>query len=171
MCLVVTLVMVVIGSSIITAFGLLGALALIRFRNVLKDTRDTVFVLISLVVGMAVGSQRYMSAIVGTLTLLLVLAYLDATSFGTLGRYAGYLTPRLHPPDRSRDESVRPLNRICRTVKLVSTRQSGDEVSAEVVYQVGLRDRERWGELLQALRGVDGVRHVSLVLRDELCEV
>ena len=58
MSVVVSFVMFVIGNSIVTAFGLLGALALIRFRNVLKDTRDTVFVFISLVVGMSVGTQR-----------------------------------------------------------------------------------------------------------------
>jgi hypothetical protein len=63
MTLVVSLVMLVIGNSIATAFGLLGALALIRFRNVLKDTRDTVFVFISLVVGMAVGTQRYLAVV------------------------------------------------------------------------------------------------------------
>ena len=86
MTMVVSLVMYVIGNSIITAFGLLGALALIRFRNVLKDTRDTVFVFIALVTGMAVGSQRYMTAIVGTIALLLATFYLTTTSFGTLGR-------------------------------------------------------------------------------------
>ena len=92
MTLIVSLVMYVIGNSIITAFGLLGALALIRFRNVLKDTRDTVFVFISLVVGMAVGSQRYMTAIVGAVTMALAVLYLNATSFGTTGRFDGYLT-------------------------------------------------------------------------------
>ena len=87
MTLVVSLVMLVIGDSIVTAFGLLGALALIRFRNVLKDTRDTVFVFMALVVGMAVGSQRFMIAILGTLALVLVVIYLNLTSFGTMGRY------------------------------------------------------------------------------------
>ena len=62
MTIVVSLVMMVIGNSIVTAFGLLGALALIRFRNVLKDTRDTVFVFMSLVVGMSVGTQRFQLA-------------------------------------------------------------------------------------------------------------
>ncbi|HKQ63335.1 MAG TPA: DUF4956 domain-containing protein [Candidatus Polarisedimenticolaceae bacterium] len=171
MCLVVTLVMVVIGSSIVTAFGLLGALALIRFRNVLKDTRDTVFILISLVIGMAVGSQRYLSAILGTATLLLVVIYLNSTSFGTLGRYDGYLTLRLAPPDRARDIATRLLDRFCRRIKQVSTRQAGDEDEAEFVYQVGLRDRERGSELLAELRQLEGVRHVSLVLRNELSEV
>ena len=54
-----TLLIFVIGDSLVTAFGLLGALAIVRFRNVLKDTRDTVFVFFSLVLGMAAGTQRY----------------------------------------------------------------------------------------------------------------
>lgn len=171
MCLVTSLVMFVIGNSIITAFGLLGALALIRFRNVLKDTRDTVFVFMALVVGMAVGSQRYMAAVLGTIGMMLVVLYLDATAFGTLGSYDGYLTCRLAPTGRTRDETGRLLRRFCRAVKQVSLRQSGGEDDAEVVYQVGLRDRLRTDELIEALRAVEGVRHVSLVMRSELSEV
>ena len=171
MTLVVSLVMFVIGNSIITAFGLLGALALIRFRNVLKDTRDTVFVFISLVVGMSVGSQRFMSAIVGALALGLVVLYLNMTSFGTMGRFDGYLTCRILPTTGDRGEMARLLHRFCRAVKQVSTRQSGEEEGAEMVYQVGLRDRERGSELLEALRRLEGMRHVSLVLRNELTEV
>ena len=170
MTLVVSLVMYVIGNSIITAFGLLGALALIRFRNVLKDTRDTVFVFISLVTGMAVGSQRYMTAIVGTIVLSLAALYLNMTSFGTLGRFDGYLTCRLVAGvDRGQMSQV--LRRFCRAVKPVSTRQSGEEEGAELVYQVGLRDRERIAELLGELRAMRGMNHVSLVLRNELSEV
>jgi hypothetical protein len=170
MTIIVSLVMYVIGNSIITAFGLLGALALIRFRNVLKDTRDTVFVFIALVVGMAVGSQRFMTAIVGTLAMGLVVLYLNATSFGSLGRYDGYLTCRLAvegPPG----ELGHLLRRFCRAVKLISTRQSGEEEGAELVYQVGLRDRGRSGELLAELRKLDAVRHASFVMRSELSEV
>ena len=170
MTLVVSLVMYVIGNSIITAFGLLGALALIRFRNVLKDTRDTVFVFIALVVGMSVGSQRYMTAVVGTAALSLAVVYLNATSFGTLGRYDGYLTCRL-AGGLDRGELSRHLHRFCRAIKQVSTRQSGDEEGAELVYQVGLRDRTRGGDLLEELQRLEGMRHVSLVMRNELSEV
>jgi hypothetical protein len=171
MTIVVSLVMFVIGNSLITAFGLLGALALVRFRNVLKDTRDTVFVFISLVVGMAVGSQRFMTAIAGTVTLLLVAVYLKATSFGTMGRFDGYLTCRITGGATGRSDLSHMLQRFCRTVKAVSTRQSGEDAGAELVYQVGLRDRERGDELLNELRKIDGVHHVSLVLRSELSEI
>jgi uncharacterized membrane protein YhiD involved in acid resistance len=171
MTIVVSLVMFVIGKSIVTAFGLLGALALIRFRNVLKDTRDTVFVFVALVVGMAVGTQRYQIAVTGTVAMLLVVLYLNATSFGTLGRFDGYLTLRLAAAGRGRDESTQLLNRFCRAVKQISTRQSGEEESAEFVFQIGLRDRERSNDLLQQLRQLEGVTHASLVLRSELSEV
>jgi uncharacterized membrane protein YhiD involved in acid resistance len=171
MTIVVALVMFVIGNSIVTAFGLLGALALIRFRNVLKDTRDTVFVFMSLVVGMAVGTQRYAVAIVGTLMLLLVVLYLNATAFGSLGRYDGYLTVRVRSAAAGRRESSGVLDKFCRAIRPISTRQSGEDEGAEYVYQIGLRDRQRSDELLRELRGIDGVLHASLVLRSELSEV
>ncbi len=171
MTIVVSLVMFVIGNSIITAFGLLGALALIRFRNVLKDTRDTVFVFIVLVVGMSVGSQRHLTAIVGTIAMGLVVLYLNTTSFGTLGRYDGYLTCRLAGGGPDRGDMAEQLHRFCRAVKQVSTRQTGEESGAELVYQVGLRDRDRGNELLRELRKLEGVLHVSLVMRNELSEV
>lgn len=170
MTLIVSLVMYVIGNSIITAFGLLGALALIRFRNVLKDTRDTVFVFIALVVGMAVGSQRFMTAIVGTVTMSLAVVYLYATSFGTTGRFDGYLTC-IFATSHDRADLARLLYRFCSAVKQVSTRQSGDEEGKELVYQVGLRDRERGGDLLAELRQLEGIQRVSLVMRNELSEV
>jgi hypothetical protein len=176
MTVVVSMVMFVIGNSIITAFGLLGALALIRFRNVLKDTRDTVFVFIALVVGMAVGAQRFGTAIVGTAALLLVVAYLNLTGFGSLHRFDGYLTCRLARSSGGDGPGPLPeigrlIGRFCRAVKLISKREAGEAEQAEYVYQIGLRDRERTGELLGELRQVEGVEHASLVLRSELSEV
>lgn len=169
--MVVAFVMGIIGNSIVTAFGLLGTLALIRFRNVLKDTRDTVFVFISLVVGMAIGTQRYLTAVVGTVAMLLTVGYLSYTSFGSGGRYDGYLTIRRlgsAGPDGTPDPLLR---RFCRTFDAVSERRVGEDSEAEIVYRVGLRDRTREGEFLTSIRTLPGVTHVSLMLRDELSEV
>jgi len=171
MTLVVALVMFVIGDSLVTAFGLLGALAMIRFRNVLKDTRDTVFVFVTLVVGLAVGSQLYLTAIIGTVCLLGVVIYLDATGFGSHGRFDGYLTVRVASAGVGLETSSDLLDRFCRAIKQVSTRQSGEDESAEFVFQIGLRDRNRAGDLLSELRELDSVTHASVVLRSDLSEV
>ncbi len=168
--MVVALVMFVIGNSIITAFGLIGALAIIRFRNVLKDTRDTVFVFFSLVLGMALGSQRYLAALLGATALLLVTIYLQTTGFGAKGRFDGHLSYQLR--DDGEDGGIdlqHELKRFCRHWKRVSERRGYD--AHELVLQVRLRDRRRGDELVQRLRALAGVDEVSLVLQDELAEV
>ena len=46
----------VIGDNIARAFSLVGALAIVRFRTIVEDTRDTAFVIFAVGVGMAVGA-------------------------------------------------------------------------------------------------------------------
>jgi hypothetical protein len=48
-------IIIVIGENVARAFALVGALAIIRFRTVVKDPKDLTFIFASLVVGMAVG--------------------------------------------------------------------------------------------------------------------
>src|SRR5439155_25798303 len=52
----ISLVTVVIGGSVARAFGLVGALSIVRFRTVVEDTRDTAFVIFAVAVGMGVGA-------------------------------------------------------------------------------------------------------------------
>jgi uncharacterized membrane protein YhiD involved in acid resistance len=170
--MVVALVMLVIGNNIITAFGLLGALAIIRFRNVLKDTRDTVFVFLTLVVGMAVGSEKFITAIVGTVAIVLVAVYLHYTAFGSLGRFDGHLSFLLaHAGDDDAPDVLALLGGFCRSTKQISVRHLGAEEGTEYVFQVRLADRGRSEELVEALRSTAGVSEVALILRDELSEV
>ncbi len=55
----------VIGDSVARAFSLVGALSVARFRTVVKDTQDTAFVIMAVVVGMAAGANNAMVAVVG----------------------------------------------------------------------------------------------------------
>lgn len=55
----------VIGDSVARAFSLVGALSVARFRTVVKDTQDTAFVILAVVVGMAAGANNAMVAVVG----------------------------------------------------------------------------------------------------------
>ena len=51
-----------IGENVARAFGLVGAMSIIRFRNALKEPIDAVFVLWALALGMACGSGYYLAA-------------------------------------------------------------------------------------------------------------
>src|SRR5438094_4841707 len=85
--IVVALVMVVLSNNLVTAFGLMAVFAIVRFRNILRDTLDTTYVLTVIVIGMATGSQKFASAILGCGLMALALLYLWYTSFGSRHRY------------------------------------------------------------------------------------
>lgn len=63
--ILLAMVTMVIGDSVARAFGLVGALSIVRFRTVVEDTRDTAFVIFAVVVGMAVGTGLLLVALVG----------------------------------------------------------------------------------------------------------
>ncbi len=167
---IATLVMSVIGNNVVAAFGLMGALAIIRFRNVLKDTRDTAFVFLTLVLGMAIGSQLYAVALVGGSFLMLLALWLHFTHFGARSHFDGHLSYRTSTQQESVVQTLEELfTRYCQELKVVTLHDSGDRV--EYVQQVRLRDRTRGSELVQDMRALDGVGDVTLVLRDENLEV
>jgi uncharacterized membrane protein YhiD involved in acid resistance len=93
--LVVAGVMIVVGSDLARAFGLVGVVAAVRFRNTLKDTKDAVYVFISVAIGMGCGFGVYHIAVFLSLAMSLSLYLLWKFKFGSpswrerLGALAG----------------------------------------------------------------------------------
>jgi hypothetical protein len=52
----IAMVTQVIGDNVARAFSLVGALSIVRFRTVVRDTQDTAFVIFAVVIGMGVGA-------------------------------------------------------------------------------------------------------------------
>jgi uncharacterized membrane protein YhiD involved in acid resistance len=63
----ICMVTMVIGDNVARAFSLVGALAIVRFRTVVEDTRDTAFVIFAVGIGMAVGAGYLAVPVVGWL--------------------------------------------------------------------------------------------------------
>jgi Domain of unknown function (DUF4956) len=61
----IAMVTQVIGDNVARAFSLVGALSIVRFRTVVRDTRDTAFVIFAVVVGMAAGAQNIWVGVLG----------------------------------------------------------------------------------------------------------
>ena len=55
----------IIGDNVARAFSLIGALSVVRFRTVVKDTKDTAFVIFAVVVGMSSGANHLAVGLVG----------------------------------------------------------------------------------------------------------
>ncbi len=67
------LVMLVVGSSLARAFGIVGAAGLVRYRAKIDDPKDAGVMLSTLAVGLATGVGQWMLAIFGTVFLLALL--------------------------------------------------------------------------------------------------
>jgi hypothetical protein len=81
--MVVTGVMVVVGSDLARAFGLAGVVAAVRFRNTLKDTKDAIYVFIAVAIGMGCGYQIYHVVVFLSLIMSLTMFLLWRYKFGT----------------------------------------------------------------------------------------
>src|SRR5688500_19572219 len=64
--MLISLIMLVVGSNIARAFALVGALSVVRFRNAIKETRDVGFIFLVMAIGMAAGTRFYTLAAVAT---------------------------------------------------------------------------------------------------------
>ena len=80
--MVVTGVMIVIGTELARAFSLAGVVAAVRFRNTLDDARDAVYLFIAIAIGMACGTRVYHIAIWLSLVMSLTLYLLWKYRFG-----------------------------------------------------------------------------------------
>ena len=67
--MVVSLIMLVVGSNLARAFALVGALSVVRFRNAIKETRDVGFIFFAMAIGMATGTRFYTLAAVATVVI------------------------------------------------------------------------------------------------------
>lgn len=66
-------VMTVIGNNVALSLGMVGALSIVRFRTAVKDTRDTVYIFWTIIVGICCGVGDYLVAGVGSAAVFVLL--------------------------------------------------------------------------------------------------
>lgn len=71
-----TTVMTVIGNNIALSLGMVGALSIVRFRTAIKDSRDTVYIFWTIIVGICCGVGDYLVASLGSAAVFLLLLIL-----------------------------------------------------------------------------------------------
>jgi uncharacterized membrane protein YhiD involved in acid resistance len=169
--LAMAMAVVAAANSLVIAFGLMGAVAIVRFRTILKDTRDTAFLLLALVIGLATGTGAFELAVLGTLGTCAITFLLHLTSFGSRQHFDVMLSFRLSGGAGALD-TLRPvLTRHCRRAVLASQRVSEAAGAADFSYRLLLRNPQRSAELAADLAGTQGVSHVSMIQRDEEAEI
>lgn len=168
---IVTLVMNVLANNLITAFGLMAIFAIVRFRNILRDTLDTTYILTVLVIGMACGTQKYTTAVLGCAACSLGMLYLWATMFGSRHRYDVIVNFRWARALNEMGELEAVLNRHSRKKHCASQRSHEGYEGTDISYRLLLRDAKRVDDLETELRATDGVSRVTSIRAEEESEV
>src|SRR5438132_299048 len=148
----VSLVMQVLNNNLVTAFGLMAIFAIVRFRNILRDTLDTTYVLSVIVLGMACGTLKFSTAIVGCGLIVAIMFYLWITAFGSRHRYDMILNLHWSRPASDLGELKNLLYRNRLRSTCACQRSSEGYEGTDISYRLLLRDMERMDEFLMVLR-------------------
>src|SRR5436190_14352095 len=167
----VSLVMGVLANNLITAFGMMAVFAIVRFRNILRDTLDTSYILSVLVIGMACGTQKFATAIVGCALVSIVLIFLWYTSFGSRHRYDVIVNLHWARSMKDIEDLRRILTRHSWKTHLASQRSHEGYEGTDLSYRLLLRDSNRIEDLLSELRQVTGVSRVTSMLAEDESEI
>ncbi len=163
--LISTIIIMVIGNNVARAFGLVGAMSIIRFRTAIRDTMDLVFIFLSLALGMACGVGLNAIALTGVLLAGLMVIILTFTHFGA-PRRRHFLLQIIHQSSSDQDIS-QPLARFCRSLKLVSLKNIGLDDLTESNYHITLKDVRKTEEMVRTLRQSKGVQQVNVFFDED----
>lgn len=169
--ILVALVMQVLSNNLVTAFGLMAVFAIVRFRNILRDTLDTTYVLSVIVLGMACGTQKFSTAVVGCLVVVAVFVALWYTAFGSRHRYDLLLNLHWARPLTELSELDRLLARHSLKSQCASQRSNEGYEGTDLSYRLLLRDTGRVEDLLKELRDLTGVSRVTSLKAEDESEV
>jgi len=166
--MIMTLVMMVIGNNIARAFGLAGAMSIIRFRTVVKDTRDTAFVFFALASGMGTGTGNLRLALMGTVLIGLFIFILHWTRHGSVSRNEFLLNLRMLPPESEEERKVYlpVFERFLKRHRLVTVKSTKMGDSLKMTFHVVVKNPDETETLVAELSGLEGIHRVSLSFGD-----
>lgn len=171
-------VMQAIGDSLARGLGMLGALAIIRFRTTLRHPRNMMFMFASLAVGISCGVYGFNIAVVGTLTFVIVAFLLRLSPFSEVENLIGNIKFNMPLEVSITDDEVRNmLKPYCKKlaiqrIQISNKKTKVPEGEIPVVYQimeyevsVVLKNKISQKEFVQKINEVENVEQIRFSLR------
>lgn len=170
--MIVCMVMMSMGDSIARGVGVLGALSLIRFRTVVRDPRDMMFLFASLGLGIACGAGMFAVAVAGCVMLSSVIILLNWAPFATRRRYEAMLRFLVEADDDTVREDVdKVMAECCSAYMLIAMREAVQGDLLEYSYQVRLVDPSYQVDIVKKLEALDTIAEVNLVMQRTTVEL
>ena len=174
--IVAATVMQAIGDSLARGLGMLGALAIIRFRTTLKTPRNMAFTFASLAVGISCGVYGFVIAITGTIGFCVVAFALRYSPISAKTNLLGTLRFKLPISSIELANLEKILDRFCINsaqvqYQIFQPRRKKDQEEnpdKEVIYEYHLKlKKESELQLFDAvISDIEGIKGVRLSFQD-----
>ncbi len=163
MSMIVSIIMLIIGSNIARAFTLVGALSIVRFRNAVKDTRDVGYIFFAMATGMACGTRFYLLAIIATLVIAFIL-----WGMSTLNLFAREVREqilKIRLPGDIRYETLfeRVFVKYLTRFELIAVETVQAGTLNELIYGIELKKQSEAQNLINELRQLNDNNKVALI--------
>ncbi len=129
--IVAATVMQAIGDSVARGLGMLGALAIIRFRTRLDDPRNITFMFAAIAAGIACGVLGFSIAFIGTIGFCVAAILLRFSPLSDTSNLVGNLRLRYLQDGEAEKEVDRLLKKFCQHYELQEVRFSSVKVKKE----------------------------------------
>lgn len=166
---VVTMIMMAIGSNVAMSLGLVGALSIIRFRTVVKDPRDMSYLFLMIGIGLCCGSGAYALAILGTLFVCTMLVVVHKIARGGAGPSEFILIFRKQNGHEAESEAI--MGGLLSWRKLHGVTDLGESEGCEYTYRIRLSGSAKPETLIDRLRNVGGLSHATLISPDSQVDI
>jgi uncharacterized membrane protein YhiD involved in acid resistance len=166
--MITAVVIMVIGNNLARAFGLVGAMSIIRFRTAIKETQDIIFIFFALAIGMASGVGLHALAIFSSVLIgLIVFVFTKTNTAGPSKK--DFLLQFTYVSDDGYEEAtfISLFKKYCKSSKLINTKAMKDEDSLELSYHIVLKDPKFTVEFTKQLRDSKGIGNVNLFFDEE----
>ncbi|MDC0854823.1 DUF4956 domain-containing protein [Candidatus Pelagibacter sp.] len=162
--LIVCMVIMIIGNNIARAFALVGALSIIRFRTVVKDTKDIAYIFWSLASGMAAGTGSYYIAIIGTIIISVVAIILFKTNYGSIYKSEFLLQFRYNKDEKISTPIYNDVfKELCKSTTLLNSEISGDNKTLKLTFDIYLKEKSEVDDFTLKISKLEGISEVSVV--------
>ena len=165
------LMIMVIGNNLARGLGILGALAIIRFRTPVRDPRDMVFLFCCLAVGIGCGARVFAVASVGALFFSGVALYLHWAPFSARSEFEGLLRFLLPADSKSHDKLKSIFAAHLKSATLVAVREAAQGDLLEYSYQTQLVRANSQQYLMEEIRQLPDIEEPNLLMQRSTVEI
>lgn len=172
----VATVMQAIGDSLARGLGMLGALAIIRFRTTLRNPRNMIFMFASIAVGIAAGVYGIAISVIGTIAFCLVVCLIHFSKLNKDTTVFGYLRFNMAEPINKEGVVISGLNNTikketleviiasyCKKITLIKyefTNSKRQRINFE--YKIQVSNKDKAIEAIDALSKYEVISNIRI---------